>query len=186
MKRLSILQWFFFLLFYVPAIAQKNDSPTNAFKDLIEYFLANKQISKTGNILPYPGLFYTDQKPFMLHIEIKPQFKKAVIELLQKTEDRKITTLLGNIDMNVQSISKKLAVDSNPKIYNDTTKHIIGTLTLLGVYAKKDKYNRITDIYFDTIRRSSLTSKSQFNDVIKMSYSGTKWVYKKTISFSKS
>lgn len=156
-----------------------------AYKSLVVFFLTDTSFVSAGNILPYPGEKKTDSLPLILHIEEKLRVRQPISNFINSSTGETVQFMSCEYRGTMKELYSKSLIDSNANVYGNTNKHVMGTMTLLGIYTNKPN-DKMPKIYFDVIRRSSERAKSQFNDIVEFSYRSGKWEYTGLFNYEKS
>lgn len=146
-----------------------------AYKEMLQYFFTNNPYAYTGYLLPYREKKRDDDLPLAIHVELKMKNRPEILKILRKEYSRSIVYAdCGHEE--TAFIQASPATDTSELVYSSKNRHVMGTLTILGVYKLIEK-GVVTRIYFDIIRRSALRDKSQFNDIFEFRCRNGKWTF---------
>jgi hypothetical protein len=143
---------------------------------LVKELLTDRFLVREGSILP-PSPKNDSNKPLALHVEIKDRYAPEVVSYIH--DDFKTDVVFDSCKTNSSGLTgfvqDNVRVSADTAVYSNISFHMMGTLTIAGVYISKPGSHPVK-CYVDIIRRSSLRSKSQFNDVVEFTLENKKWV----------
>jgi len=155
-----------------------------SYKSLIHYFLDDNDFIASGCILPYPGQKKNDKKPIMIHVSVKINNRPEIRNFIENYTHKKVKFLSCDVSEILKQITANGQTDTSKLVYQLPDRHVSGTLTIQGIYYFKSGSEK--KVFFDIIRRASLFSKSQFNDIIEFKYIKGRWDYARLFNYEKS
>jgi hypothetical protein len=141
---------------------------------MVNAFLTDSAFLQSGNILPYPMEKRSDTLPLILHISNRQHYRSEIVDFIKQIGKVKTVYDSCNLENILPQVTKKVAADTSISVYQNRKFHVMGTLTILGIY--KTVNADVTKYFIDILRRPSQNSKSAFNDVIEIVNKNGHWV----------